>query len=193
VLLCLPSIGEQSQVVNAELPRKVPRTEEAYGIGQGIAAEVPAMQRDMRHPLVRVIILADAGAESCSGGPQRRMECAEAGATHDGDIEHGMQPAGKNAEAGGHHPERCRVRGECAQDRLQQGYLVVLGHMVRHMRKGRNVHAMETETVLQAGPQCCDPFSVPLVQERDNTVHTFPLAPQYQEASSRAPRRVRAR
>src|SRR2546422_126531 len=64
--------------------------------------------------------------------------------------------------------------------------------MVGHMRKRRHVHALEAEPVLQTGPHRGDLCGVPLVEERDNPVHTYPLSAFSWAAASLSPRYVPA-
>src|SRR5262249_46161902 len=134
------------------------------------------MQRDMRHPLRGVIILVDARTASRQGWPQRCLERTQAGVARDGHIEDRLQPPGKNPEPSGDHLEGGRVRRERTQDGLYDSHLILFGHMVGHVRKRGDVHALEAKLVLQTGPHGGDLGGMAGVEKRDNAVHTSLLS-----------------
>src|SRR6516162_2592394 len=119
------------------------------------------------------------------------MERTQARVTHHGEIEHGLQSRGKDAQAGGLHLKRGGVRGTGAHDRLQEAHLVLFGDMVGHMWQRWYVQAREAEAVLQARPHGGDPCGMPFVEERDNALHPCSLsAPSW--AASPSPQCVPA-
>src|SRR5262245_24189577 len=55
-------------------------------------------------------------------------------------------------------------------------HLILFGHMVRHMRKRWDVHALEAKLGLQTGPHGGDLGGMAVVEKRDNAVHTSLLS-----------------
>src|SRR5262249_26546283 len=80
-----------------------------------------------------------------------------------------------------------RVRCERTQDGLDHSHLIVFGHMVGHMRKRWDVHALEAKLVLQTGPHGGDLGGMAGVEKRDNAVHTSLLSVCAWETVARAP------
>src|SRR5262249_4203611 len=60
---------------------------------------------------------------------------------------------------------------ERTQDGLYDSHLILFGHMVGHVRKRGEVHALEAKLVLQTGPHGGDLGGMAGVEKRDNAVH----------------------
>jgi hypothetical protein len=68
------------------------------------------------------------------------------------------------------------VRRERMQDGLDYSHLILFGHMVGHMRKRWDGHALEAKLVLQTSPHGGDLGGMAGVEKRNNPVHTSLLS-----------------
>ena len=78
------------------------------------------------------------------------------------------------------------MRRERTQDGLYDSHLILFGHMVGHVRKRWEVHALEAKLVLQTGPHGGDLGGMAGVEKRDNPVHTSLLSVCFWETVSLA-------
>src|SRR5215212_8577117 len=143
--LLAPGVVDDGDVGDVELPVEVAAAEEAHDLGELVLVDVPLGERDVRRPLVRLVVVRDgAGDDLPDAAPDEAVEVGERGAAHDGDVEDGAGD-GEDAEPRRPHAEGARARGQRAQERLAGRVVVLLGDLEGEVRVGRDVHPAHVE------------------------------------------------
>src|SRR5205807_416064 len=89
--------------------------EDAHDVRELVLVNVPLGERDVRRPLVRVVVVRDrAGGSLRDAAPDFFVQLGERGAADYGDVEYGACD-GEDAEACGADSERSHARGESAR------------------------------------------------------------------------------
>src|SRR2546423_11173258 len=96
-----PRVVDHREVRDVELPVEVSAAEDAHDVGEFVLINVALGERDVRRPLVRVVVVRDRAGDFLSdAAPDFTVQLGERGAADDRDVEYGACD-GEDAESGG--------------------------------------------------------------------------------------------
>src|SRR2546423_462483 len=166
-----PRVVDHREVRDVELPVEVSAAEDAHDVGEFVLINVALGERDVRRPLVRVVVVRDrAGNFLSDAAPDFFVQLGERGAADDWDVEYGACD-GEDTESGGADSEGAHARGERAKEPGARLLVVSLRDLEREVRVRRDVHPAHVELLPQLLPDRLDTRVVPVIQQRNHALH----------------------